>query len=945
MFLTVFISLAMLAQAVELNDEENRKNWGMEPNTIPNPGFENIDPTGRPLNWESGFPANNLSLSEIQNYFGFNRKIPVLNSGFEEVDESRDFLQCAKVRKIGRVKYHKNIWIAGLDFKKYKSEGKLKTDEIYPVIEEKTVHGGKKALRFEVKNSRGFSWSEIYMDKVFEVKPFTEYILSFWYYNAGSSNVYGNFWLHLGGKKYVKVPELERDARNKWLQHIFYFRTGKESGKSSLQFWATCAGPGVSGAVIFDEISVFQNEGPWDEDAWLIADEDAYDGQGCLAMAQTPWPATITGDPIGIDCAKKYRLKLWLKSEDATGENYIKVNWKNYKNSYDMQTLKTDVSSPIKGTFGWKEIEMPLAPPEKSQFLEVELYSRGNSGQWMADNLFLDGFGDQNIEFLMSQAGFEKEGYKDVVIRTKEKFANSPILEIYQAGNAENPLLRKNMEYWGKYKWGGHYYTAEFSELKKEADYFIKLKYNGKEQASPAFPVKKGLYRELARKGARYFYYQRSGYAIPGWHKAMHLDDAWVSDFGTSERYYHQELTGGWFDAADWNKWLNIQGKYLRSLANTCKKLEDKNRDFLKGKYPDFIEEAKWGADYIKKSYKDKGDFYIAVKLFDWRGPPDEDTDNIPGNDDDRVANGLGPETGGTMGLASFGEVYKKAGDKQADMYLATAEDAFKYQLESPKVIEKLKDFSSDETIFLSLAAMHLYHATGKDLYLNFAGKTAKEAAQACIAGKYMSAGEKAAEGKSLLHYLEILEEFVMNFPGEKESEACKKALGIVSDYMMKVSALSPLGHTQTLTEDIKDSGIFSSPNRSTTYLLSCAAHLAVISVILKKPELLKIAERDLQYALGRNFHGASCMAQIGWKWESHFTYLSLCPGHADGIIPYAVAKGHAMGERMFRPGMPYTVIPGPLSPDMQEWNREVYGLTQSYLLDALANIAIAREE
>ncbi|MCM8762052.1 MAG: glycoside hydrolase family 9 protein, partial [Candidatus Omnitrophica bacterium] len=726
---------------------------------------------------------------------------------------------------------------------------------------------------------------------------------------------------------------------NQWKQYTFYFKTGEEKGKSAIQLWGSCEKKGITGKIVFDDIGIFTHKDIWDKDLWEISKNDFHNGQYSLKINNTPREIRVISDIIGIDYHKKYKLTAFVKAKEATGENYIKVNWKRYANKFDIETIKTTISNPIIGTFDWEKIDIPLTPPETAQFLEVELFSSGNQGIWMVDDLYMDGFGDEDIEFLMSQAGFEKDGYKDIIIRTKEKFTSHPILEIYKK-NGKKPVLKKNMDYWGKYKWGEHYYTAEFSELKKEGDYFLKVKYSdGKEEKSPLFPVQRGLYRELAKNGIKYFYYQRSGYEIPGWHKACHLDDAWFTNFDTSERYYHIDLTGGWFDAADLNKWLDPQGWYVRSLCNVYNKLKDERKDFLKGKLPDMVEEAKWGAEYIKKSYKGNGEFYFCVKIFDWRTPPDEDTDNIPGNDDDRCSNVILPETCATLGLASFANMLKNIGNEETKNYLEIAIDSFTNQTENPEIVKKLTGIQKDN-ICLTLSAIELYKATGEQKYFNFAKEHVKQLAQFCIDGNFKISSQKETEEKRLLYFLEPIEEFALNFPEEEETVLCKKALETVAEHMVKVSKLSPLGHTQTLTENIEDSSIFLSPGRSTTYILSCAFHLSAMAHISGKPELLKIAEKNLQYALGRNFHGASCMAHIGWKWGAHFTYLCNCPGHEDGIIPYAVNKGHALGGTRFRTGMPYAVMPGPYSPlYMEEWNLEVYGVTQSFLLNALTNI------
>jgi hypothetical protein len=364
----------------------------------------------------------------------------------------------------------------------------------------------------------------------------------------------------------------------------------------------------------------------------------------------------------------------------------------------------------------------------------------------------------------------------------------------------------------------------------------------------------------------------------------------------------------------------------------------------LRGKLPDSLEEAKWGAEYIRKSYKENGDFYFCVKIHDWRTPPEDDTDNIPGNEDDRCSNVIIPETCATLGLASFARTMKDAGENDYNACLQAAEDAFANQTENAEKVKKLamRGIQKDSAN-LTLSAIDLYRATANPKYLAFAKQHIKEIAQDCIDGRYIP-GEKQPEpdSKRLLYFLEPLEEFALNFPAEEETAVCKKALGIVADHMVRVSNLSPLQHTQTLTKDPADSKILLSQSRSSTYILCSAFHLASMAEILQRPELFPVAERNLQYVLGRNFHGASCMTDVGWKWGAHFTFLCTCPGFEKGIIPYTVNKGHALGTALFRTGMPYAVMPGKHSPiSMQEWNLEVYGVTQNFLLQALSQIAM----
>ena len=56
------------------------------------------------------------------------------------------------------------------------------------------------------------------------------------------------------------------------------------------------------------------------------------------------------------------------------------------------------------------------------------------------------------------------------------------------------------------------------------------------------------ILKQTAADAVDFFFVQRCGFDVPGWHKACHLDDAKLPD-GT-----HLDVTGGWHSAGDYNK-------------------------------------------------------------------------------------------------------------------------------------------------------------------------------------------------------------------------------------------------------------------------------------------------------------------------------------------------------------------------------------------------------
>ncbi len=91
-------------------------------------------------------------------------------------------------------------------------------------------------------------------------------------------------------------------------------------------------------------------------------------------------------------------------------------------------------------------------------------------------------------------------------------------------------------------------------------------KSKGQADTSWPFEIANNLFWEkTARPAYRFFYYQRCGMEIPGYHKACHLDDA------TDEAHQQQfNLAGGWHDAGDYNKYHNAP--YVLGLAEAFSK-------------------------------------------------------------------------------------------------------------------------------------------------------------------------------------------------------------------------------------------------------------------------------------------------------------------------------------------------------------------------------------
>ncbi|MES2825050.1 MAG: glycoside hydrolase family 9 protein [Pseudomonadota bacterium] len=134
---------------------------------------------------------------------------------------------------------------------------------------------------------------------------------------------------------------------------------------------------------------------------------------------------------------------------------------------------------------------------------------------------------------------------------------------------------------------------------------------------SPSFKIATDVYKPVLKHALRTFFYQRAGFAkeIP------YADAAWAdgaSHIGagqdTEARIYNdksntataKDLSGGWYDAGDYNKYTTWQADYVVTLLhayleNPAAWTDDFNIPESGNDIPDILDEIKWGMDWLKK--------------------------------------------------------------------------------------------------------------------------------------------------------------------------------------------------------------------------------------------------------------------------------------------------------------------------------------------------------
>ncbi|MBR4100451.1 MAG: glycoside hydrolase family 9 protein [Oscillospiraceae bacterium] len=192
----------------------------------------------------------------------------------------------------------------------------------------------------------------------------------------------------------------------------------------------------------------------------------------------------------------------------------------------------------------------------------------------------------------------------------------------------------------------------DFSSVTEEGEYYIEC--DGKK--SLTFKIGTDLYGDLTRDAINYFYLNRSGVEIEGEYvanggknsskdalarKAGHspdkayITDEWVfiytKDPCGSEYSKTLDVTGGWYDAGDYGKYVVNGGVSMWTLANMYERTvfngnEDKFADGsglvnipeTGNGTPDILDELCWEADFFMKMQREDGMVYHKMHDYKW---------------------------------------------------------------------------------------------------------------------------------------------------------------------------------------------------------------------------------------------------------------------------------------------------------------------------------------
>lgn len=402
----------------------------------------------------------------------------------------------------------------------------------------------------------------------------------------------------------------------------------------------------------------------------------------------------------------------------------------------------------------------------------------------------------QSVKILYNHIGYETLAPKPGVILAKEndKVSSFSVLN-YDTGEkvlSGIPIYSGPVNKWKDW----HFWTFDFSSLKKNGTYIINCTTNN--QIITAFPFKIQedlLERNTLSDVVYYFKGQRSSGLID---KA---DNNMTFSKGRKDTV---DVHGGWYDATgDYGKhishltfstYFNPQQINLTvwSLFETFKTLEERDNPNFRQYKRRLLDEAMFGADFLVRMKTPEGSFFRTIsgsgpekKAEDRRITPTmtgftitkKPEDGIDGPEeetsDKNYTYEISYRAGAGLSIAALAiaSTYNVSGEFKNTDYLKAAEDAFQYlEKHNIELTNDGKENIVDDYCAL-MAATELYKSTGKGIYKTAANKRATSLKNRLIQNKksdiyYWRADDKerpffhAADAGlpvvSLLKYLEI---------------------------------------------------------------------------------------------------------------------------------------------------------------------------------------------
>ncbi|MDQ3519134.1 MAG: glycoside hydrolase family 9 protein, partial [Gemmatimonadota bacterium] len=261
----------------------------------------------------------------------------------------------------------------------------------------------------------------------------------------------------------------------------------------------------------------------------------------------------------------------------------------------------------------------------------------------------------------------------------------------------------------------GRYQQLDFSEVREPGSYVI---HAGDLRTQP-FRIDDNVWKGTIWKTINFFFAERCGYAVPGYHGVDHKD--WFATHGDQKIV----MNGGWHDAGDLSQGLINTGEATYAMFALAERMMENGGDTELARR--LVEEAKWGLDWVLK-VRFPGGHRIAFASHNlW-------TNGIAGDADDRSREAKNNPNANYIAAAAEAIAYRVLKDTEPELAarsLATAEDDWRHAIAGKEGPESWHTpaFAASPVELAGigiLASLELHRATGRKQYADKAVELAR---------------------------------------------------------------------------------------------------------------------------------------------------------------------------------------------------------------------------
>jgi outer membrane protein assembly factor BamB len=637
--------------------------------------------------------------------------------------------------------------------------------------------------------------------------------------------------------------------------------------------------------------------------------ETRFAGQSSVRIEGTNEPFVLASEEIPIERGLK-SVAASIRSK-GPGNLDVFLTWKGQEGIVKRDILRYPTGETRDASGEWREFSLSGAtPPPRACWVSLTCQSMAGKGEmiWW-DEASLVGHFERpvSVQPFINQVGYEIGAPKAFTVQANFLAQSAAFEVLDERGKAVHEgKLEPQGRIIGAYgnDWGFYYWRGDFSAFDQPGKYRVHVNLDGVEGTTWPFKIGKDLlWEETSRLAYRFFYYQRCGFEIPGYHKACHLDDA-----ASADGKVQYDLAGGWHDAGDYNKYHNAP--YVLGLA-TAYGLEreafDQQDEDGNGQ-SDFLDEILWGGDCARRMMAPDGSVRgpITSGYGFWSGPELE-TDNIPNTGDERRLEGANEGLDSSDHTAAMAKIARYTGG--SPLYVEAAQRGLKWALDSGR----------KGPLQLS-ALIDLYAATGQQDY--------------------------ADQAKSLFASVGVGDiELTRNYDRVFHEDHSQEMRKILVDRAEAILALAHNPFGVCTFGSSEKPNFFNTPADgrgwhvgTSRYLLSEANTVAQAYDCQPDPRYLRFIYDQFNWILGNNPHDISLMEGAGSANPPSYHHRYTFAGVPRGAVPGSVVNG--ITWRDVAADRPFFDMSGLDIPAFE--SNEVWLPHNTNYLNALANLRLA---